>query len=434
MFSKIPIALLLIFTIACEPSNQNSSGTTIAVPVAGVSDTSAFQYAVAAFEPMPMPKFATTGLAYLGKAQHSNGGWGGGSHASQGIYDPHAVTTDPATTAFVAMALLRSGSTIHSGEYSGNLRKATAYLLKVVEDSDENGPQITTQTGTQPQSKLGANIDPMFVAQYLSRVAEDAGSDSEFGNRIKPAIEKCIRKIQNSQSADGSWGRDGWAPVLQSTMANSALEMADIAGVEVDSAVMEKSRDYQKSNVDDNGDFNAEEGAGVSLYAITGNVRANAQEYKSAGSYMKSAQDEGRLSATAPVTTENLVISGVPRSKAEKMSKAYDQVENAKQKLNDEDVLSGFGNNGGEEFLSYMMTSETMVISGEEEWKGWHTKMSDRFTKIQNNDGSWSGHHCITSPVFCTAAVVMTVTADRDNFILELSKGTVGSKNTPVSK
>ena len=40
--------------------------------------------------------------------------------------------------------------------------------------------------------------------------------------------------------------------------------------------------------------------------------------------------------------------------------------------------------------------------------------MHGRLKKVQNKDGSWSGHHCITSPVFCTAAVVQCLTTDRD--------------------
>jgi hypothetical protein len=85
----------------------------------------------------------------------------------------------------------------------------------------------------------------------------------------------------------------------------------------------------------------------------------------------------------------------------------------ANEQLRNDDVLTGFGNNGGEEFLSFMMTSESMVSTGANAWDQWHSKMSKLLSSIQNNDGSWSGHHCITSPVFCTAAVIMTMTADR---------------------
>ena len=90
----------------------------------------------------------------------------------------------------------------------------------------------------------------------------------------------------------------------------------------------------------------------------------------------------------------------------------------AKTANQSDDVLRGFGNNGGEEFLSFMMTSESLVVAGGEDWEAWYAKMYNLLSSIQNNDGSWSGHHCITSPVFCTAAVVMAMLADRDRAML----------------
>ena len=49
------------------------------------------------------------GLSWIIRAQNQNGGWGAGSHGRQDILNPHAVQADPATTAMVSMALLRSG-------------------------------------------------------------------------------------------------------------------------------------------------------------------------------------------------------------------------------------------------------------------------------------------------------------------------------------
>lgn len=54
------------------------------------------------------------GLSWIAGAQNENGGWGAGSHVRQDITDPHAVASDPATTAMVSMALLRSGTTLTS--------------------------------------------------------------------------------------------------------------------------------------------------------------------------------------------------------------------------------------------------------------------------------------------------------------------------------
>ena len=69
------------------------------------------------------------GLLWIIQAQHENGGWGAGSHHRQDIRDPHAVPTDPATTAMVAMSMLRSGTTLTSGRYSRNLGNALNHLL-----------------------------------------------------------------------------------------------------------------------------------------------------------------------------------------------------------------------------------------------------------------------------------------------------------------
>ena len=82
-------------------------------------------------------------------------------------------------------------------------------------------------------------------------------------------------------------------------------------------------------------------------------------------------------------------------------------------------LMEEAGNNGGEEFLSYLMTSESLVIAGGDQWKAWDTKMKDRLGKIQNPDGSWSGHRCITSPVFCTAAALQVITTERDVKLLK---------------
>ena len=39
--------------------------------------------------------------------------------------------------------------------------------------------------------------------------------------------------------------------------------------------------------------------------------------------------------------------------------------------------------------------------------------MTSNLERIQNKDGSWSGHHCITGRTFCTAAALLVLTVDR---------------------
>ena len=143
------------------------------------------------------------GLSWIIRAQNQNGGWGAGSHGRQDILDPHAVQADPATTAMVSMALLRSGSTLNEGKYSTQLQKALEYLMKATENSDVNSYNITELTGTQIQSKLGQNIDVILTAQFFSNVLDHASHDSTLKRRIQKNLNTCV--AENSACARQQW-------------------------------------------------------------------------------------------------------------------------------------------------------------------------------------------------------------------------------------
>ena len=104
-----------------------------------------------------LPDFLQKGIAWLIAAQHNDGGWGGGSHAQQSIIDPHVVQTDPATTAFTLLSLMRAGHTPVE-LYQSQAKRGLEYLLTAVEKSKIEGPLITDM-GTQPQIKLGRYVD-----------------------------------------------------------------------------------------------------------------------------------------------------------------------------------------------------------------------------------------------------------------------------------
>lgn len=373
----------------------------------------------------PLDPFVQQGVDWLVRAQHPTGGWGAGSHANQQLRDPHQVVTDPATTAFVAMALVRTGSTPHSGPHQAVLKRATLYLVDVVERAPETGPQITDLVGTQPQAKLGPLVDTGLTSQYLARILPTLTKGSALHARVDAALDRCLRKLQGSQLADGSWGIGrGWAPVLQSSLSTSALEMAQAAGKQVAADKLEKAREYQKGNYITSADRSAGVpggvvagmvgAAGVELYAFSSAQRAAAAEAAEALTVVEAAKDKGELPAAAPVSVDNLKKAGLDERKARSLNDAYNARNAQLRRVADEELLRGFGSNGGEEYLSYLQTSESLVIAGGNEWDTWKKKMSARLSKIQSQDGSWTGHHCITSPVFCTAAVLQTLMADRD--------------------
>lgn len=355
------------------------------------------------------------GLGWVAKAQNNNGGWGSGSHSRQDIVDPHSVQTDPATTAMVAMALLRSNSTLQSGSYSYQLKRALNYLLNAVETSSAMSLNITDQQGTQIQIKLGANIDVILTSQFLSNVLEYAEYDSDLKARIKKSLNTCVAKIQRAQDSNGSTQGSGWAGVLQSSFASNALEAAQAQGVAVDDKVLERSREFQKRNYDaKTGGVNTDMGAGIMLYSVTGSARASAKESRRAEEAIEKAKRDGKLEPSAPVSAENLSSIGFSKDEAMKYSTAYNVYQSAKVRAQSAEVMDGFGSNGGEEFLSYLQTGESMIIGKDNAWTQWYDNIAGRMLRIQNDDGSWSGHHCITSPVFCTATCLLILSVNND--------------------
>lgn len=376
------------------------------------SSDSSFAY----FTPEKALRSLDRGLAWIASAQNQNGGWGAGTHHRQNVMDPHAVEADPATTAMVAMALLRNGHTLTAGEYSHPLRKALTYLLTKVETSSLQSYNITNQTGTQIQIKLGANIDVILTSQFLSNLLDGhLDHDVQLKARVKRANELCVAKIQRAQDTNGSFKGSGWAGVLQSSFASNALEAAQAQGAHVDDKALDKAREFQKNNYDTGtGEVKTELGAGVMLYSVTGSARASAKEARKVSEEMNRAKRDGRLAGNAAPTAQNLEKIGFEKDEAMKYSTAYQVYQSAKVQAQREDVMNGFGSNGGEEFLSYLQTGESMIIGKDNEWKKWYDNMSGRLLNIQNDDGSWSGHHCITSPVFCTATCLLILSVNND--------------------
>jgi hypothetical protein len=374
--------------------------------------------------------FVTKGIAWLIKAQGADGGWGGGSHAHQEVRDPHKVPTDPATTAFTLLTLLRTGNTPTAGESKEQVRRGLEYLIAAVEKAPTEGPKITDLTGTQLQVKLGPIVDTSLTAQYLARAVDLMDKADPLYERTDKALDKCLAKLQASQQKDGGWGQHGgWAPVLQSSLSCSALEIAQANGKAVDTNKLALARSYQQRQVTTTpaGGAAASTGAsaGIELYAYSGSFRGNASESRSAQKSIQDAVEQGKLKEGAEVSVDNLNAAGIERRQAQSLARAFAQNDAQIKRLDDEKLLAGFGNNGGEEYLSYLLTSESLVIAAADKFNQWNDKMHGRLQKIQNSDGSWAGQHCITSPVFCTAAVVQCLTTDRDaEFLIAMAERT----------
>ena len=156
------------------------------------------------------------------------------------------------------------------------------------------------------------------------------------------------------------------------------------------------------------GEVRAEDAAGVPLYAAASAQRATMEETKEVELLLSPGRIEEARSGKVKKDEiiKDLENKGMDRDKAERLATSYDVNVASTKALQSDDIWNGFGNNGGEEYLSYMMTSEALAQQGKEDWLKWRQSIGPKFKQSQNPNGSWSGQHCITSPVFCTSAIL----------------------------
>jgi hypothetical protein len=148
--------------------------------------------------------------------------------------------------------------------------------------------------------------------------------------------------------------------VLSDAFASGGLYAARGAGATVSGTVVQRAEEHMLGNYDkDTKQFRTQSSAGVQLYTMAGTAEA---------------------------------------------------AQAALARLADEGFIRGFGTYGGEEHVSYMMTSEALATVGGKDWERWSHGIRLRLAHIQRADGTWRGDHCITSTAFCTAASLITLT------------------------
>ena len=368
-----------------------------------------------AVEPKPLSENVKRGLAFLVATQNDDGGFGQGEESKQmgtslaRLKDKSNV----ADTCMATLALIRAGSTPSKGPHAKQINKALAFICAEVEKSDEKSLFITAIRGTRVQTKLGAYIDTFLAAMVLAE-AKDQMPDAKGKKLILAALDKTMDKIEKNQRKDGTWDNRGWAPALQQAMASKAINR--FAQVNGDSSVVSenvraKAEGYARSGFDvTNGTFRTGGSAGVKLYAGAANLGA--------------MQDSDNTNETKVATLREIAKNGKTKEEREGAQKTLVRYEQTKRdlasaktaivkKLEDKRFIAGFGSNGGEEFLSYMNIGETLVVTGGDKWEKWDKSITENLNRIQNKDGSWSGHHCITGRNFCTAAALLVLTTDR---------------------
>ncbi len=441
-----------------------------------------------AVPPRPLSDAVKKGLEWLVKSQQDDGGWSqGGGWRNQGpnggrvegknVEDP----SDVGNTCFALLALFRAGHTTTTGEYKDAVARGLRFVLARVERAETDTLYITDVRGTQLQGKIGPYVDTFLVNLVLAEMRGTAGPDEA---RLVAALTKTMNKIVRHQGADGGFANQGgWAPTLSMGLCNKSVARARQNGVEVDRRVLERALADAKTAAEGKtlaagpapavvaglpagaakagdpvatrpalpglagpateGGLSTRGGyagggalgggdAGVKLYSF-GRGAGNTQDAVNglrvdgakAKEILKDAKATDKQKAEARETVTKLADAERTNDKVQGQLAAT---------VRDEKFVAGFGSNGGEEFLSFMHISETLVLKGGKDWTDWDAKMRAGLEKAQDQGGSWSGHHCITGKTFCTSAALLVLMADRTPFPVDVLRAQAEKRDAPPAK
>jgi len=403
--------IALLTAMACSGTKSKA-----VQPQPGKGDRMAWTTAVA---PKPLSGTVERGLAWLALQQNEDGGWGQGEEAARmrGSDGAPLDRSNVADTCMAALALVRSGSTPDDGPFSGPIARALAFVCGEIEEADVESLYVTDVRGTRVQGKIGNFVDT-FLASLLLAETKGRTGEAALDARVDKALAKVLDKIHRHQKQDGGWEGQGWAPVLSLGIGGKAINRAAQAGVDLPRGMLTAS-EQGFLGMDASSPASAGPSAGVALYSYAGGagivqdfLNTNAQREKVLRAELSEArQEEDKVRIRRE-------LDGI----AEGRTRALERQDELVARLEDRAFVSGFGSNGGEEFLSYMNISESLVVRADDVWRRWDAAMSDNLNRVQNQDGSWSGHHCITGRTFCTSAALLTLLADRTPVPVEVVK------------
>ena len=293
------------------------------------------------------------GMKWLNRAKALDGGYG--VDVGQ--------RSDIGCTAMVGMAMLSRGYLLH-GIQKLKVRQIVEFLLKKIKTMPAGN--ITSETNTQLQTKIGNQAHSFMALLFLSQVM----GESHRTKLTREGAQKLVDAVVKSQLADGSWGRTSWAPVLGTVMGWISLRSSHFAGIDVKGSPDRTAAHLIKkmeAQLDNRRHWMHK------LYKDAAGIRVL---------YAMGKEEE-------PV---------VKRA----FSQSVDLVTKDK---------TAFNQAGGEEYLAFHLITETMLQKGGEDWATWFPEVRDKIISVQNQDGSWTGHHCITSRTFCTAAACLVLSA-----------------------
>lgn len=194
-------------------------------------------------EPLP-EKYRETvdrGLEWLAKQQYRDGHWEG----SGGRYPV-------AMTGLAGMALLAEGSTLRTGKYAPNLRRATDWLMQQTVPSGQIGNPGNPQQASRYMYGHGFGL--LFLANVYG-----SEEDTERRRKLNGILTRAAVFTHRAQTDKGGWGyvsaRDGRGFDEGSVTITQvqALRATRNAGIAVPRKAIDMAVDYLKKSTNSNG-------------------------------------------------------------------------------------------------------------------------------------------------------------------------------------
>ncbi|NNE93080.1 MAG: hypothetical protein HKN23_15650 [Verrucomicrobiales bacterium] len=356
--------------------------------------------------PLTRDEAVESALEWLISRQQENGGWGPG-HVAAGKVERVTV----GNTCIALQALSKAGNSPTNGKYKTEVEQAVKLVVAEIEESDHDSLFISDVRGSQLQAKLGTYVDTFMAASVLPEFRGKMG-DEESDRKLDEAVEKVLSKIEANQADDGSWKNAGWAPALAQGIAAKSVNKAAQYNYAIDETVRVRAEKLSRDNFDrKTRRFSAAGSAGIELYAGSSNLQAM-QDSSNTNRRMVPGL---KLQLTEADDEETRILI---EKKLLNIAQAESDLRAARDavvgRIADPKFVAGFGNNGGEEFLSYVNIGESLKVEGGIPWREWNSRMIANMTRSQAADGCWKGKHCITGGTFCTATGILVLLMDRE--------------------
>ncbi len=269
------------------------------------------------------------------------------------------------------------------------------------------------------------------MASMLLAEVDGTMGDAKANARVRSALKKVIAKIEKNQAKDGSWNTaGGWAPILGTSYCSRSLDVAQSKGVKVSAGCINGVNTWTVNNASV-AMANAGMPAKAAPTATPASVAAPADAAKeipaiasrdatvvtagyvfTGGSAVLSSTSTTSGNAGVNLYEYAQTVEQLSRTKADRVTNGA-AIEFMTKELSKDETIRGYGSMGGEEFFSYLNTSDSLHRVGGEAWDKWNTKIKAHINALQNKDGTWCGQHCITGRVACTGAAVLTLLAER---------------------